>query len=252
MLREVSRGHSIPKEQGRRAESLNQGSASAHLYKPCRRQKTARIPRYDTPIQLTLWAEGESGPLKSQGGDVYANPSGQVRQEWLSAREEERAFTQDLMDQVADLSNLAAALRQVVQNGGSLGIDGMSVDELQDCPRKPSGWRALQASLLNGSYGPDEVRGVEILKPGGGVRQLGIPTCKDRLVQQAISQVLTERYEKVFSERSYGFRPERSAHQALQQAATDVDRGYRHVVDLETFFDEVCHDRLMGVLSGYM
>lgn len=203
----------------------------------------------ESPVQLTLWAEGESGSLKSQGGDVFADPSGQVRQEWLAACKEERALTQDLMDQVADLSNLAAALRQVVQNGGSPGIDGMSVDELQDW--FDQNWRALQASLLDGSYEPDGVRGIEIPKPGGGTRQLGIPTCKDRLVQQAISQVLTERYEKVFSERSYGFRPDRSAHQALQQAATDVDRGYRHVVDLDlkTFFDEVCHDRLMWLLG---
>jgi hypothetical protein len=171
----------------------------------------------EAPIQLTLWAEGESGPLKWQGGDVYADPSGQVRQEWLAACAEERALTQDLMDQVADLSNLAAALRQVVQNGGSPGVDGMNVEELQDWFGQ--NWRALQASLLDGSYEPDGVRGVEIPKPGGGVRQLGIPTCRDRLVQQAISQVLTKRYEKVFSERSYGFRPDRSAHQALQRAA---------------------------------
>jgi len=203
----------------------------------------------ESPIQLTLWAEGESGPLDTNGGDVYADPNGQVRQEWLAACAEERALTQDLMDQVADLSNLAAALRQVVQNGGSPGIDGMTTKELKRWFEE--NWRSLQESLLDGSYEPDGVRGVEIPKPGGGTRQLGIPTCRDRLVQQAISQVLTERYEKVFSERSYGFRPDRSAHQALQQAATDVDRGYRHVVDLDLkkFFDEVCHDRLMWLLG---
>ncbi len=203
----------------------------------------------ESPIQLTLWAEGGSGPLATEGGDVYADPNGQVRQEWLAACAEERVLTQDLMDRVADLSNLAAALRQVVQNGGSPGIDGMTTKELKRWFEE--NWRSLQESLLDGSYKPDGVRGVEIPKPGGGVRQLGIPTCRDRLVQQAISQALTERYEKVFSERSYGFRPDRSARQALQQAATDVDRGYRHVVDLDlkTFFDEVCHDRLMWLLS---
>lgn len=200
-------------------------------------------------MQLTLWAEGDRGRPAVRGSDVFAGPAGRVRREWLAACAEERALTQDLMDQVADLSNLAAAMRQVVQNGGSPGIDGMSVEELQDW--FDQNWRALQASLLDGSYEPDGVRGVEIPKPGGGVRQLGIPTCRDRLVQQAISQVLTERYEKVFSERSYGFRPDRSAHQALQQAATDVDHGCRHVVDLDlkTFFDEVCHDRLMWLLG---
>lgn len=153
------------------------------------------------------------------------------------------------MRRVADLSNLAAALRQVVQNGGRPGIDGMTVSELEHWFQR--NWRPLSESLLDGSYEPEGVRGVEIPKPSGGTRQLGIPTCKDRLVQQAISQVLTKRYEPVFSERSYGFRPGKSAHQALAQAAAYVGQGYTHVIDLdlEKFFDSVCHDRLMWLLG---
>lgn len=153
------------------------------------------------------------------------------------------------MRRVADVSNLAAALRQVVRNGGGPGIDTMTVDELKRWFQE--NWRMLAQSLLDGSYAPSGVRGVEIPKPSGGTRQLGIPTCKDRLVQQAISQVLTRRYEPIFSASSYGFRPGRSAHQALRQAAEYVREGYTYVVDLdlEKFFDTVCHDRLMWLLG---
>ena len=203
----------------------------------------------DAPRQLTLWAEGDNSRPTVRGSDVFADPSGRVRREWLAACADERALTRDLMEKVADLANLAAALRRVVRNGGSPGVDGMTTKELP-CWFDQH-WRALQQSLLDGSYEPDGVRGVDIPKPSGGLRQLGIPTCRDRLVQQAISQVLSPRYERVFSDRSYGFRPGRSAHQALEQAASDVARGRRYVVDmdLEAFFDEVCHDRLMWLVG---
>jgi RNA-directed DNA polymerase len=153
------------------------------------------------------------------------------------------------MERVSDLSNLVAAMRQVVKNGGSPGVDGMSVEELKDWMNQ--NWRSLQESLLSGTYAPDQVLGVQIPKPKGGHRQLGIPTCKDRLVQQAISQVLTRRYEPVFSAHSYGFRPGRSAHHALGQAAEYVRQGYNWVIDLdlEKFFDKVNHDRLMWLLG---
>jgi group II intron reverse transcriptase/maturase len=153
------------------------------------------------------------------------------------------------MDEIADLSNLVTAMRQVVSNGGSAGIDGMSVTELKEWFNHH--WQQLQEQLLQGSYIPSGVKGVRIPKPKGGYRQLGIPTVKDRLVHQAISQVLSKRYEPVFSESSYGFRPGRSAHQALRKAAGYVACGNRYVVDLdlEKFFDRVNHDRLMWILG---
>lgn len=206
--------------------------------------------KYHTaPRQPSLWAEGDEGSPVVRGDDVFIKPNGRVSQQWLTACAEERALTQDLMSRVADLSNLAAALQQVVQNGGSPGVDGMTVSELKDWFNQH--YRSLQASLLQGSYQPEGVRGVEIPKPDGGFRQLGIPTCKDRLVQQAISQVLGKRYEPVFSAFSYGFRPGHSAHQALAQAAEYVRQGYCQVIDLdlEKFFDTVCHDRLMWLLG---
>jgi group II intron reverse transcriptase/maturase len=153
------------------------------------------------------------------------------------------------MEKIADPSNLITAMRQVVSNRGSAGIDGMTVTQLKEWFTHH--WHELQTSLLDGTYTPSGVRGVRIPKPKGGYRQLGIPTCKDRLVQQATSQVLSRRYEPVFSESSYGFRPGRSAHQALRRVAGYVAEGYNQVVDLdlEKFFDKVNHDRLMWLLG---
>jgi len=189
------------------------------------------------------------GSLVVQGGDVYPKPNGRVSLQWLTACEEERALTTDLMDRIADLSNLVTALRQVVNNGGSAGIDGMTVTELKEW--FTHNWQELQSSLINGTYTPSGIRGVRIPKPKGGYRQLGIPTVKDRLVQQAISQVLSKRYESIFSDNSYGFRSGRNAHQALQKAGGYVAEGYKYVVDLdlEKFFDKVNHDRLMWMLG---
>lgn len=206
-------------------------------------------------MQLSLWGEGERSPSERagsravRGSDVFAGANGRVRQEWLTACAEERALTREVMDRVADLSNLVAALQQVVRNGGSPGVDGMTVQELKAWFSQNHG--ELRRSLLRGTYAPSGVKGVKIPKPKGGVRQLGIPTCKDRLVQQAISQVLTRRYEPVFSAHSYGFRPRRNAHQALRQAAQYVADGQRFVIDLdlEKFFDTVNHDRLMWLLG---
>lgn len=153
------------------------------------------------------------------------------------------------MAEVCELSNLAAACRQVVKNGGSPGVDGMTTRELKQ------EFMHLQQEfgeqLLDGRYRPEAVLGKEIAKPQGGFRLLGIPTVKDRLVQQAISQVLSKRYERIFSIYSFGFRPGRSAHQALEQARQYVREGYSYVVDidLEKFFDKVNHDRLMSILS---
>jgi len=203
----------------------------------------------ESPRDRTLWGEGDMGSPMVSGEDVYLKAGGRVSRQWLAACKEERALTVNLMESVADLSNLTTAMRQVVNNRGSAGIDGMSVSELKSWFNHH--WRDLQSALLSGSYTPSGVKGVRIPKPKGGYRQLGIPTVKDRLVQQAISQVLSSRYEPVFSEASYGFRPGRSAHGALRRAGKHVAEGHRYVIDLdlEKFFDKVNHDRLMWKLS---
>jgi len=192
---------------------------------------------------------GQSHHLFAVEEPVWYNESGQVNPSWLSACEQERNLSNDLMDRIADPLNLSKAYRRVVSNGGSAGIDGMEVEELGEwlsdhLPR-------LIEQLLKGSYEPQPVRGVEIPKANGGRRMLGIPTVKDRLVQQAIQQVLGERYEPVFSTRSYGFRLGKSAHQALKQGGIYVAQGKHYVIDLdlEKFFDEVNHHRLMWQLS---
>lgn len=200
--------------------------------------------------QMHLAGQGE-WPLAGSmwhGRDVYSairTPTG----EWLADCERERTLTKELMSQVTDLSNLSQACRRVVSNGGKGGVDGMEVSELRDWFSKH--YEALQAELRNGTYHPKAVRGVKIPKPKGGYRQLGIPTVVDRMVQQAILQVLSPRYERVFSEHSYGFRPGRSAHQALSQAGEYAAQGNRYVVDIDLakFFDEVNHNRLLWLLS---
>jgi RNA-directed DNA polymerase len=180
---------------------------------------------------------------------VHRDKNGRVRPNWLYACEQERHLTVGLMDKVADPSNLQKAYRRVKANAGKGGVDGMEVREL--CKWMKTNFQDLQDQLLRDRYMPEPVRGVRIPKPQGGYRQLGIPTVKDRLVQQAVHQVLSERYERIFSEHSYGFRPQRSAHQALAQCGRHVSRGNKYVVDLdlEKFFDEVNHHRLMWLLS---
>jgi group II intron reverse transcriptase/maturase len=184
-----------------------------------------------------------------KGTDVFCAGSGRVREEWRSGCAEERALTGRLMERIAEPSNLVAALRQVVGNKGSAGVDGMKVQELKAWFQNH--WQLLQTQLLEGTYQVAPVREVQIPKPGGGYRTLGIPTVKDRLVQQAISQVLSKRYEPIFSDHSHGFRPGRSAHGALRQAGSYVAEGREWVVDidLEKFFDKVNHDRLIWLLS---
>jgi len=184
-----------------------------------------------------------------KGMDVYHAGSGRVREEWLSRCEEERALTGDLMSEVLDLSNLLASMKRVITNGGSSGVDGMEVKELPMWFTKNK--QTFIESLETNSYKVSLVRGVEIPKPKGGYRQLGIPTVKDRLVQQAIHQILEKRYDPIFSASSYGFRRGKSAHAALAQAGEYVKSGLSYVVDIDLakFFDEVNHDRLLKRLS---
>jgi len=166
-----------------------------------------------------------------------------------TATERPAIGTGALMKRIADTGNLYRAMKRVKANGGSPGIDGMSVKELLRYFQQHH--RDLQQALLSGTYQPSPVLRVEIPKPGGGVRKLGIPTVIDRLVQQAISQVLQTIYEPIFSDHSYGFRPHRSAHQAVSRAQDYIQQGYNWTVDLdlEKFFDRVNHDRLMGQLA---
>ena len=153
------------------------------------------------------------------------------------------------MEQIACPLNLGKAYQRVKSNGGSAGVDGMGVEDLQK-------WLGenltnLQAQLLSGIYQPAAVKGVQIPKANGGKRQLGIATVIDRLVQQGIHQVLSVRYEQIFSTNSYGFRPNKNAHAALKQAGLYVAQGKNYVIDLdlEKFFNEVNHHRLMWLLS---
>jgi RNA-directed DNA polymerase len=154
-----------------------------------------------------------------------------------------------MLEQVLDRRNIERALEQVMRNKGAGGVDGMQTEELRAYVN--DNWQSLRASILEGSYKPSPVRKVEIPKPNGGKRMLGIPTVLDRLLQQAISQWLTPKYEEQFSKHSYGFRPNKRAHQAVMQAQVYVKEGKEWIVelDLEKFFDKVNHDRLMSVLS---
>ena len=157
--------------------------------------------------------------------------------------------TESLMDAMLERGNLLTALKRVKQNKGSPGVDGMTVGELDAYLRET--WVATRERLLLGHYAPMPVRRVEIPKSGGGVRELGIPTVLDRFIQQAMLQVLQPLLDPTFSQNSYGFRPGRSAHQALVAARSLVESGKRFVVDvdLEKFFDRVQHDVLMGRLE---
>jgi RNA-directed DNA polymerase len=163
---------------------------------------------------------------------------------------ESPASTNLLMEEVCERENLKEALRRVKANKGSAGVDGMTVDEITGYLKQH--WPAIREQLLSGTYKPQPVRRVEIPKPdGGGVRKLGIPSTLDRFIQQAVMQVLQRRWDRTFSDHSYGFRPGRSAHQAVAQAQQYIAEGYGWVVDfdLEKFFDRVNHDKLMGQIA---
>ncbi len=206
--------------------------------------------KYQT-VQMSLLDEDEwisDSPVVT-GLDVFESGSSKVSAQWLSGCKEERALTRNLMDKIVAPLNLVAALQQVVRNGGSPGIDGMTVKDLKLW--FSSHHQELAESLKTGSYRPSAVREVKIPKPKGGYRTLGIPTVKDRLVQQSISQVLSVRYERIFSASNHGYRPKRGSHSALIEAGQYVSDGKNWVVDidLEKFFDSVNHDRLVWLLG---
>ena len=194
--------------------------------------------RQKNQLELAFMAEGrgETPNAASEGTELST----------AKHDTESPASTEHLMEEVCQRENLKKALKRVRQNKGSPGVDGMTVKELPDYLMEH--WPMIRDQLLNGTYQPQPVKRVEIPKPGGGVRKLGVPTCLDRFIQQAVLQALQERWDPTFSEHSYGFRPGRSAHQAVAQAQAYIAEGYDYVVDidLERFFDRVNHDKLMG------
>src|SRR6266566_1289447 len=159
---------------------------------------------------------------------------------------ESPASAEQLMEEVCKRENLVRAWKRVRRNKGSPGVDGMTIDDAKGYLREH--WPNIRSQLLEGAYQPQPVKRVEIPKPEGGVRKLGVPCVVDRLIQQALLQVLQERWDSTFSPHSYGFRPGRSAHQAVAQAQQYIAEGYSVVVDLdlEKFFDRVNHDGLMA------
>jgi len=188
-------------------------------------------------MELPLEARGEA-PTAKRSGEVVPTTQGTER----------LGLDASLMERVVERGNLLQALKRVQHNKGSPGVDGRTVEALPDYLREH--WSTLREQLLAGRYQPSAVKRVEIPKPGGGVRLLGIPTVLDRFIQQAVLQVLQPAIDPTFSESSYGFRPGRRAHDAVCQAQRFVQSGRRWVVDvdLEKFFDRVNHDVLMGLL----
>ena len=172
-----------------------------------------------------------------RGGSGEAARAGRRVEASTAGRGNERSGTGGLMELVCERQNLMAALKRVKDNKGSPGIDGMTVGELPAFLKLH--WLRLREELLAGAYRPQSVRRVAIPKPGGGERELGIPTVLDRFIQQALLQVLQPRFDPTFSEASYGFRPGRRAHDAVRRAQAYVQEGRRYVVDvdLEKFLD---------------
>ena len=197
--------------------------------------------RQKTELEITLrtGATGEARSAGAEGTEARA----------AKTEVESRAAVGPSMEAIVERDNLRKALAQVKRNKGAPGIDGMSVDDL--APYLKEHWPAIRAQLLDGTYQPQPVRRVEIPKASGGTRPLGIPTVLDRLIQQAVMQVLQAGWDGTLSEASFGFRPGRSAHQAVQRAQELIASGHDHVVDidLEKFFDRVNHDILMGLVA---
>ena len=181
-------------------------------------------------------SEGEAGATAREGTEALV----------ATGQDESLTRSEQLMEEICERENLKGAMKRVKGNKGAPGIDGMKVEELTGYLKRR--WPEIKEQLLRGKYQPKAVKRVEIEKPGGGVRKLGIPTVVDRFIQQAVMQVLQSRWDKTFSEHSYGFRPGRRAHQAVSQAQKYIREGYEVVVDidLEKFFDRVNHDILMS------
>jgi RNA-directed DNA polymerase len=197
--------------------------------------------RQKNQLELAFMAEdtGEAQIAVKEGTETHRG----------ERRAKSPAVAEQLMEEVCERENCKQALTRVKANKGSPGVDGMTVDDLPGYLKRH--WPTIREQLLSGTYRPQPVKRVEIPKPDGGVRKLGIPTVLDRFIQQAVMQLLQRRWDRTFSAHSYGFRPGRSAHQAVEQAQKYIAEGYRWVVDLdlEKFFDRVNHDRLMAKIA---
>jgi RNA-directed DNA polymerase len=197
--------------------------------------------RQKNQLVLAFLEEGRSEAPRASGEGT----------ESLTAKRpaENPAIGESLMEEVCERENCEQALKRVKANKGSPGVDGMTVQQLPGFLQQH--WPAIREQLLSGTYKPQPVRRVEIPKPDGGMRKLGIPTVLDRFAQQAVLQVLQKRWDRTFSEHSYGFRPGRSAHQAVEAAQKYIAAGHRWCVDLdlEKFFDRVSHDKLMAKIA---
>jgi RNA-directed DNA polymerase len=196
-----------------------------------------------SPYQLEL-----ALPMPGQGESLRRDVQ-EIEAVTARAERESPASTAHLMEAICDPDNIEAALRAVVRNKGAPGVDGITVKRLPGMLK--ARWSEIEDQLLRGRYQPQPVRRVKIPKPAGGTRNLGIPTVIDRVIQQAVLQRLQPQWDPTFSEHSYGFRPGRSAHQAVVQAQADVIDGYRFVVDIDLakFFDRVNHDRLLAAVA---
>src|SRR6202140_411894 len=190
-------------------------------------------------LAFTEESRSEAPRVSSEGTESLAAKRGT----------ESPAIGEQLMEEVCERENCKQALARVKANKGSAGVDGMTVQQLPEHLKQH--WPVIREQLLSGTYKPQPVKRVEIPKPDGGGRKLGIPTALDRFSQQAVMQVLQGRWDRTFSDHSYGFRPGRSAHQAVVQAQAYVIDGYRYVVDIDLakFFDRVNHDRLLAAVA---
>lgn len=200
---------------------------------------------------MRSYEEQRQQPTSYEGSRqrVAVNPQGYVGALSSSSAQVDpssREGQDDLLEKVLEGNNLRHAFKRVKQNGGAPGVDGVTVAMLQ--AHLWERWETVKAELQEGTYRPMPVRRVEIPKPGGGVRLLGIPTVMDRFIQQALMQVMTPIFDPHFSPQSFGFRPKKRAHNAVIQAQSYIQEGYRWVVDmdLEKFFDRVNHDILMA------
>jgi len=196
----------------------------------------------DTQMRLAFAEESRGEAL---GADGQGTEPRMVKRNPESPAGKER-----LMEEVCDRKNFEIAWKHVRRNKGSPGVDGMTIEETGDYLKEH--WPTIREQLLGGTYSPKPVKRVNIPKPDGGVRKLGVPCVLDRLIQQGLLQVLQKRWDQTFSEHSYGFRPGRSAHQAVVQAQRYIAEGYNYVVDidLEKFFDRVNHDMLMARVAA--
>jgi RNA-directed DNA polymerase len=201
---------------------------------------TARRSPYQLELDLPLPDLGET--RRRNGREIEAAAA--------TTEPESPASTEQLMEAICNPDNIELALQSVVRNKGAPGIDGITVKQLPGILQ--ARWSEIKEQLLQGRYQPEPVRRVQIPKPAGGLRNLGIPTTIDRVIQQAILQRLQPLWDPTFSEHSYGFRPGRSAHQAVMQAHAYIIEGYRFVVDIDLakFFDRVNHDRLMAAVAA--